>query len=268
MPGLNSLGHGLKAGLLAAAIGLCAAPLTALAQGAPAGGPGSLNGVWSNPAFTTVRVGRPGGDDQAPADAAPRVAKDADGKVIEVLPWAAKIAAARATGVVDGKPYLSNNARCVSVGMPGAMSTNAQAPVQYIETPDQKQVTVLNEDLSTFRVIRLDQPHAVKPKPSLMGDAVGHWEGDTLVVDTIAVSTESSVRDFPHTDKLHIVERIRRTGPATLEDRAVIEDPGAFAKPFTQLTRFKMVSGLRLGEFVCTNNRPSDPGAAGAHPGF
>ena len=48
----------------------------------------------------------------------------------------------------------------------------------------------------------------------------------------------------------------------------MIEDPGAFAKPFTQLTRFKMVSGLRLGEFVCTNNRPSDPGAAGAHPGF
>ena len=236
-----------------AAVGVFVSPAAILAQPvatAPVlGGPGSLHGIWNNPNFKDVREG-------PPPDAPPSF-NDATGKPIPMWPWVKKVVDERNAGWAEGKAYEDYSTNCTPDGMPGAAGTNAQAPVQFIESPDQKQITVLHEQqFSTFRVIKMDQQHPATVKPSRMGDSVGQWEGDTLVVDTIAISDDTMIRNsIPHSDKLHVVERIRRTGPETLEDRLVIEDPMIFSAPWQQVARFKKVPGMRMGEFICTNNR-------------
>jgi hypothetical protein len=245
--------HLLKSLGLAAAIGLCAAPAAILAQPAapaqPPGGPGSLHGVWNNVNFRDVREG--------PPPDAPPTFNDATGQPIPMFPWVRKVVEERNAGWAEGKAYEDYDTNCMPAGMPGAYSTNAQAPIQFVESPDQKQITVLHEQqFSTFRVIKMDQDHPSAPTPSRMGDSVGHWEGDTLVVDTIAVRDDTMIRGtIPHSDKLHLVERIRRTGPQTLESRLTIEDPMIFSRPWTLVARFKKVPGMRMAEFICTNNR-------------
>ena len=256
----NKIRLGLERGMALAAIGLCTAATTsATAQSTadkpavqptkpPLGGPGSLDGLWNRSTYTGTRAGPPAG--QA------RSFKTADGEPIPMLPWAAKVAADRQSGFENGKPYAQNSVRCISNGMPGAIRTPMQQPFEIVETPKQKQITVLYEYFTTFRIINMDQKHPPHPKPSLMGDAVGHWEGDTLVIDTIAVDTSTTMMEvIPHTDALHLVERMRRTGPDTMEDRLTIEDPKTFSKPWTEISLLRRIPGMRIGEFVCDNNR-------------
>lgn len=248
------LGFGLVRGLTLAGLVLCASsPLRAQPSGpAPSagsaasqlGGPGSLDGLWNNEIFTSVRTG--------PPNDAPRY-RTAEGEPIPMLPWAAKVYADR---LATGKDYPDASIRwCVHRGMPTAISTSAQSPVQIVETPKQRQITILYELFSTFRIINMDRPHPPHPTPSFMGDAVGHWDGDTLVVDTIAVSDKTTIMNvIPHTDQLHLVERLRRTGPNTMEDRLTLEDPKTFSKPWTMVARFKRVPGMRMSEDICQDN--------------
>lgn len=250
------MSHLTKFGSVVAVISLCAIPATLLAQPATAPfptGPGSLHGIWSNITFTDVRTGPPG--DTGP----PRkpVYNDANGQPIQMWPFVRKMVDERDSGWAKGIPYEDYATNCSPAGMPAATGTNAQAPIQFVESPDQKQITILNENqFSSYRVIKMDQEHSANPTPTIMGESVGHWEGDTLVVDTIAVSEETMVRGvMPHSQKLHIVERIRRTGPEALENKVTVDDPWIFAKPFAQQARFKKVAGMRMGEFICTNNR-------------
>lgn len=252
--GANITDFGLARVIAAAAIVFCAAspvmsqPAKA-APGAnsttpPLGGPGSLDGVWSNNIFTSVRTG--------PPNDAPRY-RTAEGEPIPMLPWAAKVYADRMSG---GKEYADASIKlCVHRGMPTGISTSAQSPIQIVETPKQHQITVLYELFSTFRTINMDRPHAAHPVPSFMGDAVGHWEGDTLVIDTIAVSDKTTIMSvIPHSEQLHLVERLRRTGPDTMEDYLTIEDPKTFSKPWTMVARFKRVPGIQIVENICETN--------------
>ena len=153
----------------------------------PLSGPGSLTGVWANPAFKDYRTGPP----------------------------------------VGREPTL--------------------------ETADQ--VTVLFEFYGTFRIIHLNEKHQTDPDPTYFGDSVGHWEGNTLVVDTIGLTDKTTLFGAPHGQNLHIVERIRRTGPNSLEDSMTIEDPQTFTRPFNWLVTLKQFPGMRIGEFVCDNQR-------------
>src|SRR5258708_7372536 len=86
------------------------------------------------------------------------------------------------------------------------------------------------------RHIWLDVPHSANPKPSWYGESVGHYEGDTLVVDTIGFNDRTFVDSYrtPHTDKLHVVERFRLIdGGNTLEVAFTVDDPGAFYQPWS-----------------------------------
>src|SRR6202162_1910250 len=81
------------------------------------------------------------------------------------------------------------------------------------------------------RHIRLNASHSADPKPSWYGESVGHYEGDTLVVDTIGLNDKRLIDNYgtPHTDKLHVVERFRLVdGGKTLEVAFTVEDPCAF----------------------------------------
>jgi hypothetical protein len=94
--------------------------------------------------------------------------------------------------------------------------------------------------------------------PSWYGESVGHYEdGDTLVVDTIGISTKSFVDNYrtPHTGRLHVVERFRLIdGCKMLEDFITVDDPGAFTTPWSAVQRFRRQNPRVMVEDVCAEN--------------
>ena len=89
---------------------------------------------------------------------------------------------------------------------------------------------------STFRVIPMDKPHRKVDDdfdPNPMGDSVGHWEGNTLVIDTIGFddTTWFGAAGYFHSDAMHVIEKFTRKGD-TLEYSATVEDPNVLTKPF------------------------------------
>jgi hypothetical protein len=100
-------------------------------------------------------------------------------------------------------------------------------------------------------------PHSNQVKPSWFGESVGHFEGDTLVVDTIGLSDKTYVDHYqtPHTDALHVTERFRMIEAGkTLEVNVHVEDPGAFTTPWNAIQRYRRVERGPLSELVCAEN--------------
>ena len=118
-----------------------------------------------------------------------------------------------------------------------------------------------------IRRIYLDVPHSKNVKPSWYGESVGHYEGDTLVVDTIGLNDRTYVDNFltPHTDKLHVVERFRVIeGGRTLEVRFHVEDAGAFTMPWDAVARFKRIEpGVADNSLVVPNDGTNGRSEAG-----
>jgi hypothetical protein len=128
-------------------------------------------------------------------------------------------------------------------------------PIQFMLTD--KYMSLLYEQNSWFKVFPVDgRPHPDK-EPSWFGDSVGHWEGDTLVSDTIGIKTSVSVyRGIPHSNQVHITERFRLLAPDILHDQITIEDPVMLEKPLTYTVAYKrMQKDYEMVEFVCDNNR-------------
>src|ERR1700679_3005832 len=102
-------------------------------------------------------------------------------------------------------------------------------------------LAILYEYPGTFRTIPINGVHPQDPDPTWMGDSVAHWEGDTLVVDSVGFNDKTEINGYKHTDALHIVERFSRPDVDTLQYQAVIEDPNVFERPFAVSRTF----GLR-----------------------
>jgi hypothetical protein len=211
----------------------------------PIAGPGSISGVWNNPEFKDYRTGPPVG--------AEAKIQTADGEPIPYQPWAAELIAQRRKSAQSGKPVASNGSYCLPGGMPSMMHPPIELALQILETPDQ--VTVLFEFYGTYRIIHLNEKHPPDPDPTYFGNSVGHWEGDTLVVDTIALTDKTSAFGVPHSEDMHLVERLRRTGKDTMEDRMTIDDPKTFTKPWTWVITLKHLPGMKIAEYVCENQR-------------
>jgi hypothetical protein len=124
---------------------------------------------------------------------------------------------------------------------------------QILQTP--KFVVLLTETYHGFQLIPTDgRPHRDDVPPAYRGDSVGHWEGDTLVVDTTNFADSTWMfaegRVSFHSDALHIVERYRRVDANTLEIDAVVEDPKVLTGPWTvpkqtlQLAPFDQIMSL------------------------
>ena len=132
---------------------------------------------------------------------------------------------------------------------------------QIIQNPDY--VVILYEYMHLFRVIPLDgTPHQPGPS-SWMGDSVGHWEGDTLVIDTVNFNTKSTVGAglgggtgaLLHSGKLHMVERIRRPSYGTIEWEITLDDPEVFVGPWRTLNRYNFHPEFkRVEEYMCFEN--------------
>jgi hypothetical protein len=144
--------------------------------------------------------------------------------------------------------------RCWPVGMPAFLLLPA-TPVYFLQTP--KDVRMIWMQDHQIRDIRLDAEHPAGLKPSWYGDSVGHYEGDTLVVDTVGITTKAYVDNYqtPHTEALHLVERYHLIdGGNTLEVDVHVEDPGAFATPWNAIQRYRKVNRGPLSEIVCAEN--------------
>jgi hypothetical protein len=152
-----------------------------------------------------------------------------------------------------GRPYAGLQSKCLPSGMP-QMMFGSGLPKQTLEVPGQ--VTMLSSELSFFRIIRLDAAHDPDARPTLMGDSVGHWDNGELVVDTVAISDRTLLPDgIPHTARLHIIERYRRTSQDRIELLMTFDDPAAFTRPWTTVTHLKLETDRRIDEYYCDNNR-------------
>ena len=235
-----------------------AAPAQAVRKAAPRPtrpptGPGSLTGVWVSSSFSETRAGPPTGETA--------VRRTAEGAPPPLQPWAQEVVDRRIADAARGHPYATTKSRCLPGGTPASMAPPAQLPIQILENPGQ--VTVLFEEFTQFRIIRMNAAHLEDPDPTYFGDSVGRWEGGALVVDTVALTTETAVDGLiPHSEALHVVERFRRTGKDTMEILVTLDDPKAFNRPWSRTLSFKSVPGVRLKEYVCENDR-NTPDASG-----
>ena len=107
------------------------------------------------------------------------------------------------------------------------------------------------------RHVYLDVPHSANPKPSWYGESVGHYEGDTLIVDTIGMNDKTFVDVYrtPHTEKLHVVERWRMVdGGKGMEVIFTVEDPDAFYEPWTAMRRYRRIEQEPYEKICAENN--------------
>jgi hypothetical protein len=144
--------------------------------------------------------------------------------------------------VLRGKAMYSREARWAT-GVPVYLLNPAQ-PTFFLQTPE-KVVMIWQMD-HQVRHVYLNVPHSENPKPSWYGESVGHYEGDTLVVDTIGQNTQTFVDNYrtPHSDKLHVVERYRLIdGGKALQADITIEDPAVFVRPLQVVHRWRRVQG-------------------------
>jgi hypothetical protein len=142
--------------------------------------------------------------------------------------------------------------RCLAFGI----ARFGTMPVEIIQTPGQ--ITMNLGVLHDIRRIYLDGiGHTTGADPSFNGDSVGRWEADTLVVETNNVRAGTVDRDgTPYSDKMTVVERIRRVSPTRLEIETTLTDPEAFLAPFTMRRAYTpMPPGSRFEEYLCENNR-------------
>ena len=148
---------------------------------------------------------------------------------------------------------------CFPPGGPRMMGT--PFPAEIIQLPQEKRIIMIFEGgTHIWREIFMDgRPHP--PRDSIdsetwMGHSVGHWDGDTLVIDTTGYN-EGTWLDFwghPHTNLLHLVERLTRPNKQTLHYEATIQDPGAYTKPWKVSWDIPWKTGFELKEYICNEN--------------
>jgi hypothetical protein len=218
---------------------LGSAPLVVQAADTP-----DLNGAWA----------RYGGFSRTPID--PKLAAPRGEKMLLKPQYAKPYEARRAKeeeSDKNGEPIAAPGVDCLPYGMPEMMS--AIYPLEILQTP--RQVTIVAEAMSQVRRIYLDKPQVKIGDfpPGYYGHSVGHWEGDTLVVDVTGFNDQSwfdRAGDY-HTDALHVVERYTLHGTDTLMYEATIEDKNVFTRPWkiSMPIYRRQEKNVQLMEFKC-----------------
>jgi hypothetical protein len=231
--------------------------------------PPNFMGMWQ-------RTGEPMMDPIAGAkDGTPVLRLEVDSKDAEEImagdwsnpilqPWARDIVKKNAISEVGLKHIYQADDSCWPMTVPAIL--NLREAVQIIQTKDR--ITIIYQRDHQVRRVYLNQEHKSQLKPDWYGESVGHFEDDTLVVDTTAVKTHfmSFVDPFgtPHTDKLHVVERYRviqdKTGKG-LEVVIRVEDPGTFTKPWTGRLVYRPNRADSIVEVICAENNVTFDGS-------
>jgi hypothetical protein len=181
-----------------------------------------LSGVWWQP--VTVDAGKP-----------------------DFLPWAQNLAKQRAENNRKDSPQ----ARCLP-----APVLRLGPIYQFVQSKDYL-IEISDDDSPGFHQIYLDgRGHPADPNPSWYGHNIGRWEGDTLVVDRIGFNNLVwlDLEAHPHTEKLHVIERYRRSDAGHLETEITVEDPGTVIKPYTIKRVSELAPSEEIYEFICPEN--------------
>jgi hypothetical protein len=187
-----------------------------------ADGKPDLSGTWWSP--RTVDAGKP-----------------------EWLPFAVATAKERA----DNNRKDSPQAHCLPAPI------TRLGPVYAIVQSPRMMVEISDDDSPGFHQIYLDgRAHPKDPMPAWYGHNVGHWEGDTLVVDKIGFNDQSWLDQeaHPHSEQLHVIERYMRPDLGHLETEITVEDPAVLAKPFTMKRVSDLAPTEDIYEFICQEN--------------
>jgi len=247
-----------------AALSLLLAPLLAPAQSGPDpsklpsarpaprlpdGRPdlGNAKGAWF-PRIADDISGNGGGEKDARTRESQK--KMVDQRIdVPFLPWAEALYKARESTLSREDP----ESFCLPPGIPRMMNT--PFPMQMYQLPD-RILQVYEGGAHMWRVIYMDgraHPKGEQLNLTYLGHSVGHWEGDTLVVDVAGFNERTwlDAAGHPHTDQLHVIERYTRVNENVLHYQATIDDPGAYSKPWTAGWNVAWQEGLEPLEYVC-----------------
>ena len=224
--------------------------------------PFDLGGVWMNDNTLDERMKREGRKRQTEAElrgptsstAPPAPPLTPEYKVIH------ERMQAEAASLAEGTQT------CEWPGMPTIMTH--PYPFEILMTPGR--ITFIFEVESQVRRIFLDRKTHLDPDeldPTYNGDSIGHWEGRTLVIDTIGFNDRRPVRGLPHSEQMRIVERITPLDQDTIEDEITITDPLAFTKPMVINAQYSRRPDWRIREYSCAENNRDAPDASGQRSG-
>jgi hypothetical protein len=173
------------------------------------------------------------------------------GDSIELLPDAKKLMESRT-------PKDDPEGKCLPTGVPRMA---AGYPWRFIQYPTHKKAThiflLYEANIHSYRQVFMDgRKHPDDLDPTWYGHSIGHWEGDTLVIDTVGFNDKFwfDVKGLPHTEKLHTIERWTRTDMGHLINEVTIEDPGAYKKPFTVTFTATLRPDEEIMEYICQEN--------------
>jgi hypothetical protein len=175
------------------------------------------------------------------------------GNATILKPWVVERMKKDNAEVLAGKYAFTPHSYCMPAGVPGFHLYGFQ-PLYFVQGP--KEVLMIYSNDQQVRRVYLDVPHSANVKPSWYGESVGHYEGDTLVVDTIGLNDKTFVDNFrtPHTEKLHVVERIKLIdGGKAMQVDMTFDDPDAFNAPWSVTQRYDRIR-QQMPEEVCAEN--------------
>jgi len=161
---------------------------------------------------------------------------------------------ANIAGLKDGSITDAAREYCVPDGLPRILAT--PYPFEIIQAPP-GQITVVYELNHEVRAIAMDKPlpsdQELIPYPYYNGHSVGHFEGDTLVIETAGFNEKTFIDETgaPHTDELHTLERVRRVGPTQLENVITVHDPQYYTHDWQARFVYELRNDVRLEDYVC-----------------
>ena len=172
--------------------------------------------------------------------------------------WAKDVMKKDNDEVLAGKFAYTARSACKAAGVPG-FDVLLGGALYILQSPTK--VVMIFSGNAEARHIWLNVPHSTNPKPSWYGESVGHYEGDTLVVDTIGLNDKTFLDNYrtPHTDKLHVTERWRLIEDGKkLEILITVDDPDTFYEPWQALRQYNRVNRT-FTEDVCSENNINNP---------
>jgi hypothetical protein len=240
--------------------------LTARAPRTSDGRP-DLSGVWTTDGTPPEEIDRlfPGISDLAVPGDDPRgfpkfflnIFADYKNEDVPIKPEALQVFLARAKSLGKDNP----TSHCLPAGVP--MGDLLPVPRRFVHLPNL--LIILYEGVNPQRMIYLDGRKHVLEQPAWLGYSVGKWEGDTLVVDTRGFNDRTWLDAFghPHTEALHVVERLTRRDFGHMEVQMTFDDPGAYSKPFSIRFTQTLTPDTDVIESVCAENEKDRPHLVG-----
>jgi hypothetical protein len=173
-----------------------------------------------------------------------------------LMPWVKERMKKDIDEIIAGKKSaFTAQSSCVPAGVPFFMGYGGPDPIVFLQTP--KEIWMIWQEDNQVRRVFMDRPHSANVKPSWYGESVGHYEGDTLVIDTIGLNDKTVVDIYrtPHTEKLHVVERWRMVdGGKMMEVVFTVDDPDSFYQPWTAMRRYRHVEQQGTEKICAENN--------------